>query len=86
MKRLFKIIFFVSLAVILSVSVFVVFSAVASINSHSGSVGIIGGADGPTAIYITSSLIFSTPIFWLLCIAVVGLIASAIVWAVVKRK
>ena len=86
MKKVFKTMFFVSLAILLLFAVFVAVASVASINTHSGSVGIIGGADGPTAIFITGSLIFGTPIFWVLAVAVMVLIASAIGWIATKNK
>ena len=86
MKKLFKTVFFISLSLILSFAFFMVVSAFADMNINSGSVGIIGGADGPTAIYITLSLIFENPVFWLLCAAVIVLIASAIGWIATRNK
>lgn len=86
MKKLFKTTFFVTLALILLFVALVVASAVFAENNHSGSIGIIGGADGPTAIFITQTLIFANPVFWLLCFVTVLFIASAIGWLITRNK
>ncbi len=86
MKTACKIAFFVSLAlVLLLVAVLTVF-AVSAKNDNTSSVGIIGGADGPTAIYVTSSLIFGNPLVWALCLCGVLLIASAIGWIITRKS
>ena len=86
MKKFFKITFFVSLALILLSCTLIAASAISSANSRQGSVGIIGGADGPTAIFVTQSLVFLNPMFDVLCIAGVVFIASAIGWIVMRKK
>lgn len=85
MKKLFKVTFFVTLALILLFVVPVIVSAVSAASTPSASIGIIGGADGPTAILITRTL-FMTPTFWLLCVVTLLFIVSAIGWFVTRRK
>ena len=85
MRKLFKITFFVTLAVIILLVVPVIVSAVSALSNPSPSVGIIGGADGPTAILITRTL-FITPTFRLLCVVSLLCIVSAIGWIVTRRK
>ena len=50
---------------------------------QNGSVGIIGGADGPTAIFVTSSL---SPLSVLLAAAAALLVAGAVVFAVRRHN
>jgi hypothetical protein len=52
--------------------------------SQHGAIGIIGGADGPTAIYLTSRLFSGMPIIFMLL--GLGLIVSAVVLLIVLRK
>jgi Na+-transporting methylmalonyl-CoA/oxaloacetate decarboxylase beta subunit len=52
--------------------------------SQHGAIGIIGGADGPTAIYLTSRLFSGTPIIFMLL--GLGLVVSAVVLLIVLRK
>lgn len=83
MKRFFKTTFFVALALILITAAIVVISVVSSANDNAKSVGIIGGADGPTAILITQTLIFDNPIF---VFETTLLIVSAIGCLILKDK
>ena len=53
MKRTFKIAFFVSLVVVSLLVAVLVASVVSAESNDSSSIGIIGGADGPTAVFIT---------------------------------
>ncbi len=90
MKKVCKITFFVSLAlVILLVAVFAAL-IVSAESTNTSSVGIIGGADGPTAVYITSSLLstfaFGNPLVWFFCLCGALLVASAIGWIVFKKS
>ena len=86
MKKACKITFFISLIiVILFVAVFAA-SIVSANDSSSSSVGIIGGADGPTAVFITKTLVFNNPLVWLFCLNAVLLIASAIGWIVTRKS
>ena len=86
MKKACKITFFVSLAlVILLVAVFAAL-IVSAESANTSSVGIIGGADGPTAVYITSTLVFGNPLIWALCLCGALLVASAIGWIVFKKS
>ncbi len=85
MKKAFKIIFFVSLAVILLLSAIIAVSAVSAADEHTSSVAIIGGADGPTAIFITRTLVLQNPLFLLLCVSLVAVIVSAVGWAFSKK-
>ena len=86
MKNTFKITFFVSLAGIFLSVVFLARSVLSSANNRQGSIGIIGGADGPTALLVTQSLAYCNPIYIILCIAGVVLVASAIGWIAVRKK
>jgi Na+-transporting methylmalonyl-CoA/oxaloacetate decarboxylase beta subunit len=52
---------------------------------EAGSIGIIGGADGPTATFLTYSLIFDGPLFKLI-LSLLVLIISAIGWFITKKK
>ncbi len=85
MKKAFKITFLVSLAVIVLLSVIIAVSVVSAAEEHTSSVSIIGGADGPTAIFITRTLVFQNPIFILLCVSFAVVIVSAVGWAVSKK-
>ena len=86
MKKMFKITFFITLALILLFVAAVCVSLFSIDNSYSASVGIIGGADGPTAVLVTETLFFLNPLFWLLCILFIVCIASAIGWLITKNK
>ena len=86
MKKVFKITVFITLALILLFVAAVCVSLFSVESSYSGSVGIIGGADGPTAILITETLLFWNPLFWLLCLVFVVFIASAIGWLITRNK
>ncbi|MBR2466814.1 MAG: hypothetical protein IKB38_07820 [Clostridia bacterium] len=69
MKKLFKIMFFISLAFILIFAfVLMAIAACFSLKAPTGSVGIIGGADGPTAILVSGSIVFTAPALILLCL------------------
>ena len=86
MKNVCKIAFFVSLALALILIAVLTAAFVSAENENTGSVGIIGGADGPTAVFVTSTLVFGNPLIWVLCLCGVLLIASAIGWFVTKKK
>ena len=94
MKKTFKIIFFVSLTLTVLLSGLFVLSFVlplgaliglSAFSDQSASIGVIGGADGPTVILISRTAIFENPLFWALCVAVVLLISSAIGWKATKK-
>lgn len=86
MKKTFKTIFFLSLSVTILLFVVVAISAFSAMNAQSASIGIIGGADGPTAIFLTETLFFTNPVFTALVLSIAVCIVSAIVWAVSKKK
>ena len=86
MKKLFKIMFFVTLALVLLSLVFVIVSVVSHFNSFAGATGIIGGADGPSARFITRTLIFAYPMFRVLIASALLCATSAIGWFVTKNK
>ena len=86
MKRTFKIAFFVSLVVISLLVALLVASVVSAESNDSSSISIIGGADGPTAVFVTSSLVIGNPFFYALCFVGVLCIASAIGWIVTKKN
>jgi Na+-transporting methylmalonyl-CoA/oxaloacetate decarboxylase beta subunit len=79
MKKPLKIVCMVSAGITLFVLIrFGIAAAinVASLTNHSHSVAIIGGADGPTALYLTqqlaSQLLLHQPLFW------VGIVSFAV--------
>lgn len=86
MKKVFKISFFVALALVILFSSFIVASAIALENSQTESVAIIGGADGPTAILISRTLVFDNPSFRFLIASASLLVISAIGWIVTKKS
>lgn len=59
-----------------------------TIEEHRMSVGIIGGADGPTSILITTSPAspYTAPILLTLCILCAAAAIAALVWYLIKRK
>ena len=94
MKKAFKIIFFVSLTLTALLSGLFVLSFVlplgaliglSAFSDQSASIGVIGGADDPTAILISRAAILDNPLFWALCVAVVLLILSAVGWKATKK-
>ena len=94
MEKTFKIIFFASLTLTVLLSGLFVLSFVlplgaliglSAFSDQSASIGVIGGADGPTAILISRAAIFDNPLFWALCVAVVLLILSAVGWKATKK-
>ncbi len=86
MKKLFKVMFFITLALVFIAVALMVASIIFTENSNADSIGIIGGADGPTAVFITQTLVFDNPIFWVLCFVAALLIASAIGWLITRKK
>lgn len=87
MKKTFKIITIASFAIAVALIAFVLISvAVSASNDSNISTAIIGGADGPTAIFITSTLVLSHPICivgW--CFVAIALLSS-VGWALSKDK
>ena len=86
MKKFFKITFFVALAFILFFLTLIVINTISLHNCHSDNIAIIGGADGPTAILLTRTLIFDSPIFWLFTLATILFIGSTIGWIITRKK
>ena len=86
MKNVCKIAFFVSLALALILIAVLTAVFVSAENENTGSVGIIGGADGPTAVFVTSTLVFGNPLIWALCLCGILLIASAIGWIATRKS
>lgn len=87
MKKTFKIITIASLAIAVALIAFVLISvAVSASQENNSSTAIIGGADGPTAIFITRTLILSHPVCivgW--CFVAIALFSS-VAWALSKDK
>ena len=80
MKRIFAVIYDV---MILALSYLLFNSIIFNISSISvinGSIGIIGGADGPTAIFVTAGF----P--WGLIFAILGCIALVILGVIMSRR
>ena len=86
MKKFFKITFFVTLTFILFALTLFVLNTITMHNCHSDSVAIIGGADGPTAIYLTQTLIFDHPLFLFLVLDIILFIISSIGWFCTRKK
>ena len=86
MKKIFKMTFFICLAFILLLVFLCVISTISANRSLSSSVGIIGGADGPTAIFVSRSLLLDSPAIFFFGGVTVLLVASAIGWIVAKKK
>ena len=86
MKNTFKVMFFVSLALMVVFTAIMLVTLTSAENENNGSIGIIGGADGPTATFITRTLIFDSPMFWVIVLILVVFVASAIGWLVTKNK
>lgn len=87
MKRIvLKTIFIVSGIVFVTLAVLLIISAVQfSKTVPAASVGIIGGADGPTAIFLTQRFMFS-PIFMTMGTAFLTFIGTGIAWLVARRS
>ena len=77
--------FFITLALTLLFVLLIAASVVSATANHTGSVGMIGGADGPTAILITQALL-ETPLFQVLCLVTVLFVASLIGWLITRKK
>ena len=86
MKKLFKIMFFITLALTLLFVLLIAASIASAAANHTGGVGIIGGADGPTAILLTKILVFENPLVKGLCITIVLFVASLIGWLITRKK
>ena len=85
MKKVFKIMFFVSLALLL---IFAAVSVISffSFENNSKSVGIIGGADGPTAIMLTGTLFFHTSVFQVIPFVFVFFVISVVGLLITRKK
>jgi len=86
MKRAFKITFFITLSLILLFAISVCVSSILFEKIHAGSIGIIGGADGPTVVFLSRSFIFDNPIFWIFFVVAALCAASAIGWIMARKK
>ena len=86
MKKGFKIAFFLFLAIALILATIIAASALSFINSTSESIGIIGGADGPTAILVTNTILLESPVLYAFGFVFLLLVVSAIGWIISKKK
>ena len=86
MKKFFKTMFFVTLALILIYVVCVFSSFALAEKEQSESVGIIGGADGPTAILVTRTLAFGSSLFNIFCLLMVLFIVSVVGFVITRKK
>ena len=85
-KKVLKIICIISGIVFVTLVVLLIISAVQfSKTVPAASVGIIGGADGPTAIFLTQRIMFS-PIFMTMGTAFLVFVGTGIAWLVGRRK
>lgn len=85
-KKVLKIICIVSGIVFVTLAALLIVSAVQlSKTVPAASVGIIGGADGPTAIFLTQRFMFS-PIFMTMGAAFLTFIGTGIAWLVARRS
>ena len=92
-NKTLKIVFFSSLGVFSAFLVrgaVIVISALKLMNSSSKAVGIIGGADGPTAVYISSRIFevngFLTVLQWVVFAAATALLIASSVLLIVEHK
>ncbi len=58
---------------------------IAVISADGPSVGIIGGADAPTYLLLSTVLMPFRAFIWLACLGIVGLAVSAILWIKSKK-
>ena len=86
MKKRFKTTIFMTLSLLVLLVVGMIVAAFFVMDNHSDAVGIIGGADGPTAIFVARTVVFESPMFLGVCIAVILLVVIGIMCAVIKRK
>ena len=86
MKKIFKILFFVFLSIFVIAVSLITVSAINAMNMNDSAVGIIGGADGPTAIFITRTLIFDNPLVIIAIISLTVAVISAIIWGINRKK
>lgn len=86
MKQRFKVMFSIVLALLLLLCISLISMAFFEKDMPSDSIGVIGGADGPTAILIASASVFESPMILGMCIAVALAVVIGIVCAIVKRK
>lgn len=86
MKRLCKTMFFITLFLILLFVTLTVASALSVSHTPAGGIGIIGGADGPTAILVTRTLISESAVWGLVCFVTASFVLSAIGWVATKNK
>lgn len=86
MKKIFKIVFFVFLSIFVIAVSLITVSVINAMNMNDAAVGIIGGADGPTAIFITRTLIFDNPLVIIAIISLTVAVISAIIWGINRKK
>ena len=86
MKKVFKTMFIVSFVILFIFVAFVLVSAFSAEKPSKESVAIIGGADGPTAIFITGTLVFDSPLFCIMGIVLILFVVSAIGWLVTRKR
>lgn len=85
-QKVLKILCIASGIVFVTLVVLLIISAVQfSKTVPAASVGIIGGADGPTAIFLTQRFMFS-PIFMTMGTAFLVFVGTGIAWLVGRRK
>ena len=84
-KRALKIICIVSGIVFAALAVLVILAVVQfSRTVNAASVGIIGGADGPTAIFLTQRLMAS-PVFLAMGAAFLAFVGTGIAWLITGK-
>ena len=84
-KRVLKIICIVSGIVFAALAVLVILAAVQFYKTVPvASVGIIGGADGPTAIFLTQRLM-ATPVFIAMRVAFLAFVGTGIAWLITGK-
>ena len=74
MKKLMALIFLIILVVCL-----------VGCNNEASSIGIIGGADGPAAMAVTSTIIWQS-VFWLVAVIIVTILIVVIIYLIKKKK
>lgn len=85
-QKVLKIICIASGIVFVTLAALLIISAVQfSKTVPAASVGIIGGADGPTVIFLTQRFLFS-PVFVTMGTAFLAFVGTGIAWLIVRRS
>ena len=84
-RKICKFLFIATGAVLALLTVFLAITLAGVLRLASASVGIIGGADGPTAVFLLNNVV-NTPLFYIWCTVLVVFIGSGIVLRSTRMK